>query len=89
MLKISFMRKNTSVSLGLHFENFISNKVNSGLYSSASEVIREALRLLEVEEKKLDYLKKELEIGENSGLNFDFDPQEHLKMLHTKHVVSK
>ena len=46
------MGKNTSISLGNHFEDFIKEEVNSGRYSSVSEVIRSALRLLEREEKK-------------------------------------
>ncbi|MBU2587470.1 MAG: type II toxin-antitoxin system ParD family antitoxin [Alphaproteobacteria bacterium] len=41
------MGKNTSISLGDHFENYTRRKVESGEYSSTSEVIREALRLHE------------------------------------------
>jgi len=44
------MARNTSILLGEHFEEFISAKVSSGKYNSASEVIRTALRLLEAEE---------------------------------------
>lgn len=36
-----------NVSLTPKLEDFVKNKVESGLYTSASEVIREALRLLE------------------------------------------
>lgn len=46
------MGKNTSISLGNYFEDFIKNEVKSGRYNSVSEVIRSALRLLEHEEKK-------------------------------------
>lgn len=46
------MGKNTSISLGSHFEDFINEEINSGRYSSVSEVIRAALRLLEREEKR-------------------------------------
>ena len=36
------MGKNTSISLGNHFEDFIREEVNSGRYGSVSEVIRSA-----------------------------------------------
>ncbi len=80
------MGKNTSISLGDHFEEFIQNEVKSGRYSSVSEVIRSALRLLEKEEKKERELIKALEIGEQSGFVENFDAKEHLKELHRKHL---
>lgn len=46
------MGKNTSISLGNHFEEFIREEVNSVRYSTVSEVIHSALRFLEREEKK-------------------------------------
>jgi len=80
------MGKNTSISLGNHFEDFIREEVNSGRYGSVSEVIRSALRLLEREEKKERELIKALEVGENSGFVENFDPKQHLKDLHHKHL---
>ncbi len=80
------MRRNTSVSLGDYFENYVSRKVSSGKYSSASEVIRTALRLLESEEAKTQTLIDELRSGENSGMVIDFDRSENLKKLHNKHL---
>lgn len=78
------MGKNTSISLGDHFENFIRNEIANGRYSSASEVVRSALRLLESEENKLMELRKALSEGEKSGIAEDFDPVTHLKELHSK-----
>lgn len=80
------MGKNTSISLGNHFEEFINEEVKSGRYSSASEVIRSALRLLEREEKKERQLIKALEMGEQSGFVENFDPKEHLKALHRQNL---
>jgi antitoxin ParD1/3/4 len=42
--------KQLNVSITPHFSTFIRRKVNSGRYSNASEVVREALRRLEQEE---------------------------------------
>lgn len=80
------MSKNTSISLGNHFESFILDKVGSGRYNSASEVIRAGLRLLEHEERKIDALKEALNIGESSGIAKDFIAQKHLQSLHEKHL---
>jgi antitoxin ParD1/3/4 len=61
------MARNTSILLGEHFEEFISEKISSGRYNSASEVIRTALRLLEAQELKMKDLNKALSQGERSG----------------------
>ncbi|MEO7935459.1 MAG: type II toxin-antitoxin system ParD family antitoxin [Dokdonella sp.] len=61
------MAKNTSVSLGGHFEQFIGSQIDSGRYGSASEVVRAGLRLLETTESKLEVLRKALVAGERSG----------------------
>ena len=79
------MGKNTSISLGDHFENFIQNEISTGRYSSASEVVRTALRLLETEKEKIQVLRAALEEGERSGLIEDFNPKAHLEELHRKH----
>ena len=62
------MGKNTSVSLGNYFEEFVENKIAEGRYKNASEVLRAGLRLLEEEENKLIALKSAIEEGVNSGL---------------------
>ncbi len=80
------MEKNTSITLGSYFEEFIKKEVNSGRYNSVSEVIRSALRLLEQEEKKEKELIKALVVGEQSGFVDDFDPKENLRKLHQEHL---
>ena len=78
------MGRNTSILLGEHFEEFINSEVSSGRYSSASEVVRTALRLLESEESKKKQLNKALAAGETGGFEKSFDPKAHLKKLHNK-----
>lgn len=80
------MARNTSILLGDHFEQYISTKVSSGKFNSASEVIRTALRLLEAEEEKTKHLIKALIQGEKSSFETPFDPKKHLKDLHEKYV---
>ena len=80
------MAKNTSILLGDYFENFIREKISSGRFSSASEVVRTALRLLELEEQKIKKLREEIEIGEKSGMVSNFDPEAHLASLHKKYL---
>jgi len=56
-----------NISLTPKLEQFIRTKVESGRYLSASEVVREALRLLEHKDKRLEELRVEIQKGLNSG----------------------
>lgn len=75
------MGKNTSVSLGDYFEDFVESQIAEGRYKNASEVIRAGLRLLEEEENKMAALKNAIEEGKNSGVAKSFDPGKHLQRL--------
>ncbi len=80
------MPKNTSILLGDYFDNFISNQVDSGRFSSASEVVRAALRLFEQEERQKPELVKELKKGEKSGFLPKLDRKKFINGLHEKYA---
>jgi antitoxin ParD1/3/4 len=61
------MQKNTSVTLGPHYENFVAQQVSRGRFGTKSEAIRAALQLLEEREMKLSLLRRALVEGEESG----------------------
>lgn len=67
----------TNVNLTPQLENMVKEKVSSGLYNSASEVVREALRLMEerdrVQQLKLDELRREIRKGLDSGSGVAWD----------------
>ncbi len=61
------MAKNTSVTLGQHFDDFVVRQIEAGRYASVSEAVRAGLRLLEEREARLNLLRRALEEGEASG----------------------
>jgi antitoxin ParD1/3/4 len=69
-----------NISLTPHLEEMIRAKIASGSYNSASEVVREALRLLEEEDQlrslKMQRLRKDIQEGLESGPSRVFDPKE-------------
>ncbi len=75
------MGRNTSISLGDHFENFVDNKISTGRFKNASEVIRAGLRLLEEEESKIIVLRTAIDEGFESGFVKNFNPAKHLAKL--------
>jgi antitoxin ParD1/3/4 len=81
LAKLTNMGRNTSISLGDHFEDFVDAKVSSGRFKNASEVLRAGLRLLEAEEIKILALQKAIAEGIESGVARNFDPKKHLEKL--------
>lgn len=67
------MARNTSVTLGDHFAEFVDEQVQNGRYGSTSEVVRAGLRLLEEHEAKVRALQQALIEGEQSGEPKPFD----------------
>jgi len=62
----------TSLSLGAHWEAFIKGEIKSGRYSSASEVVRAALRELEDRSRRMDALRAHLAEGAGQAARHEF-----------------
>ena len=69
-----------NVNLTPQLESLVKQKVSSGLYNSASEVVREALRLMEQQDRmraiKLEQLRQDIHEGLNSGEATVWDAEE-------------
>jgi antitoxin ParD1/3/4 len=86
-----------NISLTPQLEDLVRRKVDSGLYGSASEVMREALRLLEERDRfhtmRLEELKAEIKLGLDSGeptpLNIDAIKTRGRKRLASEQAKTK
>ena len=69
-----------NVNLSPQLEELVRSKVASGLYTSASEVVREALRMMEEQDRvkavKLEQLRQDIQEGLNSGPVTAWTPEE-------------
>jgi antitoxin ParD1/3/4 len=74
-----------SFALGEHFETFIDAQITGGRYNNASEVVRDALRLLEDRERQRQLeLRRLIDQGRASGLS-DVPGEAVLDRLETKY----
>jgi len=78
------MSKNTSISIGSYFDNFIQNRISAGRFKNASEIVRAGLRLLEEDENRVIALREAIQEGIESGIAYDFNPESHLQGLKAK-----
>tara|TARA_B110000459_G_C16392464_1_gene394885 strand:- start:427 stop:666 length:240 start_codon:yes stop_codon:yes gene_type:complete len=67
------MVKTISFVLGEHFEKLINQQIHTGRYSSASEVVRDALRMFEEQQSAIKRLNDAIEEGYASGISESFD----------------
>ena len=78
----------TSYSVGKHFESFIESLIESGRYSTASEIMRDGLSLIEEREErrkaKLDALRAEIQMGLDSGPAEEADIGEMVARIKTE-----
>lgn len=76
--------KTMHVSLTPELEKLVKTQVESGLYNSSSEVVREALRLWSEQQqykKKMELLRAKLELAEQSPLLDNFSMDDLIKEL--------
>ena len=78
------MSRNTSISIGDYFYNFIQNRISTGRFKNASEFVRAGLRLLEEEENRLFTLREAIKEGIESGVANNFNSESHLEELKAK-----
>ena len=81
------MARNTSISLGDHFSEFVDTQVDTGRFTTASEVVRAGLRLLEEHETKVKTLQNALIEGEQSGPAFELSADDFLASMKRPHSV--
>lgn len=80
------MPRNTSVTLGEHFDKFVIEKINEGRFQSVSEVVHAGLRKLEEDDAKLQALRLKLQAGEDSPVVENFDGHRFIAAMHEKHI---
>lgn len=75
-----------NVSLSSQFENYIQHQLEKGIYSNASEVVRDALRLKmqqdEIYQIKLEALRVAITQGEESGNPVPFNMSDIIQEVH-------
>ncbi len=83
----------TNVNLSPQLENMVRQKVASGRYASVSEVVREALRLLEERDQlhdlKLESLRKDIRDGMNSGPSAPWNSSDIKKAGRALHALPR
>ena len=79
------MPRNTSVTLGEHFDRFVVEKIKAGSFLSVSEVVRAGLRKLEEDDAKLEALRLKLQAVEDSPELESFDGDHFIAAMHEKY----
>ncbi|MET0355734.1 MAG: type II toxin-antitoxin system ParD family antitoxin [Cellvibrio sp.] len=80
------MPRNTSVTLGEHFDIFVAEQIQKGRFQSVSEVVRAGLRLVEEDEIKLEQLRAQLHQAKMSPIVEGLNEEKFLAEMHVKHL---
>lgn len=80
-----------NINLTSQFKEMVRQKVTSGTYTSASEVVREALRLMNEKDQsqiaQLGQLRHEIQEGQDSGPAVEWNPDEVKSAGHTRRAA--
>lgn len=80
------MSNKISILLNDHFKQYLKSQLESGRFTSASEVVRAGLRMLEEDAIHRDAVNKALIAGEQSGFSDLFDKEDFKKRMRNSHV---
>jgi antitoxin ParD1/3/4 len=80
------MNKPFQVTLDEPLDRFVEEQVESGRFSSPQDVVEAGLRLLEEDQRKLEWLRNALIEGENSGEARVLDREEFKRLMREKHL---
>lgn len=82
-----------NVNLTPQLEELVRSKVATGMYNSASEVVRDALRLMaerdQVQKIKLEQLRQEIQLGLNSGESSTWDAASFKQQVRQRQSADK
>ena len=78
------MNKPFQVTLDEPLDRFVDEQVESGRFASPQDVVEAGLRLLEEDQRKLEWLRNALIEGENSGPSVPFDPEELMNSVRAR-----
>jgi antitoxin ParD1/3/4 len=80
-----------NINLTPQLEEMVRQKVDSGLYTSASEVVREALRLMEEKDQlravRLEQLRRDIQEGLGSGPAAEWDVEDVKRQARTNRAA--
>jgi antitoxin ParD1/3/4 len=80
------MPRNTSVTLGAHFDEFVAEILQQGRFQTVSEIVRAGLRKLEADEARLRALRSKLQAGEDSAVVGNFEGEQFIARMHKNHT---
>ena len=82
-----------NVNLTPQLESLVRDKVTSGMYTSASEVVREALRMMQEQDQvraaRLENLRQDIRVGLESGRSEPWDPEAIKQQARARRAAAK